>query len=341
MLADSEYRHELEADIEPFKGLLLGLFFIAVGMSTDLRLMVQQPLIIIGLAVGLMTIKSCVLYVIARMTRHQHNAAINLALHISQGGEFAFVLFGVAVGAHVLDKALADKLIVVVTLSMVLTPLISIANDKWFKLGQKKGEVRPYDEIENRESRVIIAGLGRFGQMIGRILLLKKIPITVLDSSFLQVETAAKFGYQAYFGDASRLDLLRAARADQAEVFVLAIDDVEASVKAAEMVRKHYPHLKIYARARDRVHAYRLMDVGVDKLIRETFLSSLDLARDVLVELGHTQAKAEAAVRMFRKHDDELLVSQHRIHQDEAKIIASSKQGMDELQRLFEQDAGR
>jgi voltage-gated potassium channel Kch len=224
---------------------------------------------------------------------------------------------------------------------MILTPLISVVNEKWLKIGHARSSGRPFDEIENHESRVIIAGLGRFGQMIGRILILKKISITVLDSSFEQVETAGKFGYKAYFGDASRLDLLRAARADQAEVFVLAIDDVEASVKTAEMVRKHFPHLKIYARARDRVHAYRLMDVGVDKLIRETLLSSLDLARDVLIGLGQSTAKADAAVRMFQKHDEELLVTQHRIHKDEAKIIASSKQGMDELQRLFEQDAGQ
>jgi len=147
-----------------------------------------------------------------------------------------------------------------------------------------------------------------------------------------------KFGNKIYFGDASRLDLLRAARADLAEVFVLAIDDVEASIRTAEMVRKHYPHLKIYARARNRVHAYRLMDIGVDRLIRETLLSSLELARDVLVELGYSAVEAEEAVRLFRQHDEDLLARQHKIHHDEAQLIASAKQGAEELERLFEQD---
>ncbi|HXE39427.1 MAG TPA: monovalent cation:proton antiporter-2 (CPA2) family protein [Azonexus sp.] len=338
LLADSEYRHELEADIEPFKGLLLGLFFIAVGMSVDLRLVASQPLAIIGLTAGLMTVKALILYALSRLNRCSHGSAVNLALYISQGGEFAFVLFGVAAGANILDKTLADTLVVVVSLSMVVTPLLVSLNEKWLKIGHAVAEARTFDPIEPREHRVIIAGFGRFGQIIGRTLRLKNIPFTALEASFEQVDFVRKFGNKIHFGDASRLDLLRAAHADLAEVFVLAIDDIDASVRTAAMVRKHYPHLKIYARARNRVHAYRLMDIGVDKLIRETLLSSLELARDIFVELGYSPAEAQETVRLFRQHDEKLLARQHEIHEDEAQLIAASKAGAAELERLFGED---
>jgi len=338
LLADSEYRHELEADIDPFKGLLLGLFFIAVGMSVDLRLAARQPLTLAGLVLGLMAVKSLLLYGLGRLAGQRHNTAVNLALYISQGGEFAFVLFGMATGARLLDKGLADLLVVVVSISMAATPLLVALNEKFLRIGQTADKPPEFDPIEPREHRVIIAGFGRFGQMIARTLRMKKIPFTALEASFEQVDFVRRFGNKIYFGDASRLDLLRAARADLAQIFVLAIDDVEASVKTAEMVKKHYPHLKIYARARNRVHAYRLMDVGVDELIRETFLSSLELARDVLIGLGYSRNEADDAVRRFREHDEDLLQRQHKIYHDEAQLIAAAKQGAEELERLFEQD---
>jgi glutathione-regulated potassium-efflux system ancillary protein KefC/glutathione-regulated potassium-efflux system protein KefB len=292
----------------------------------------------LGLVAGLILIKSLLLYGLGRAAKQNHGSAVNLALYISQGGEFAFVLFSAATGAQVLDKTLADLLIVVVSVSMAVTPLLLSVNEKFLKLGQAAEKPKEFDKIEAREHRVIIAGFGRFGQMIARTLRMKKIPFTALEASFEQVDFVRKFGNKIYFGDASRLDLLRAARADLAEVFVLAIDDVEASIRTAEMVRKHYPHLKIYARARNRVHAYRLMDIGVDRLIRETLLSSLELARDVLVELGYSAIEAEEAVRLFRQHDEDLLARQHKIHHDEARLIAAAKQGAEELERLFEQD---
>ena len=339
LLADSEYRHELEADIEPFKGLLLGLFFMAVGMSIDLGLVLRQPLALLGLAAGLIAAKALVLYALARLTRHAHGTAVQLALYVSQGGEFAFVLFGVALASGLLAPPLGNLLVAVVAVSMALTPLLVPLNERWFKLGARPAEARPFDPIEPREHRVIIAGFGRFGQIVARLLRTKKIPFTALEASFEQVDFVRKYGNKIYFGDASRLDLLRAAQADRAEIFVLAIDDIEASVKTAQMVRKHFPHLKIYARARNRLHAYRLMDVGVDRLIRETLLSSLELAGDVLVGLGYPRSEAEQAVRLFRSHDEALLEKQHKIHEDEAQLIAASRQGAEELQRLFEQDA--
>jgi len=301
-------------------------------------LVLHRPLAVLGLVIGLMTLKSLLLYGLGRAAKQSHGSAVNLALFISQGGEFAFVLFGAAAGAQVLDRALADLLIVVVSISMAVTPLLVALNEKVFRIGLAADKSREFDRIEPREHRVIIAGFGRFGQMIARTLRMKKIPFTALEASFEQVDFVRKFGNKIYFGDASRLDLLRAARADQAEVFVLAIDDIEASVKTAEMVRKHYPHLKIYARARNRVHAYRLMDLGVDRLIRETFLSSLDLARDVLVALGHSGREADEAIRRFREHDEDQLQRQHKIYRDEAQLIATAKQGAQELERLFEQD---
>jgi glutathione-regulated potassium-efflux system ancillary protein KefC/glutathione-regulated potassium-efflux system protein KefB len=338
LLANSEYRHELEADIEPFKGLLLGLFFIAVGMTMNLGLVVDRPFTVLGLVVGLVAVKSLLLYGLGRLAKQSHGSAVNLALFISQGGEFAFVLFSAAAGAQVLDKTLADLLVVVVSVSMAVTPLLVTLNEKVFRIGHGPDKSRAFDSIEAREHRVIIAGFGRFGQMVARTLRMKKIPFTVLESSFEQVDFVRKFGNKVYYGDASRLDLLRAARADLAEAFVLAIDDIEASIKTAQTVKKHYPHLKIYARARNRFHAYRLMDIGVNKQIRETLLSSIELARDVLIAVGHTEADANEAVRRFRQHDETLLERQHKIHEDEAQLIASVRQGAEELERLFEED---
>ena len=338
MLADSEYRHELEADIEPFKGLLLGLFFISVGMSLDLGLIGNQPLVIVGLTLALIAVKALVLYVVGRLGKHDNASAVNMALTISQGGEFAFVLFGVAAGAGVMEKSLVDILVVVVSLSLVMTPLLIALNDRVFHFGHKTAPVREFDRIEPRENRVIIAGFGRFGQMVARTLRLRKIPFTTLEASFEQVDFVRRFGNKVYFGDASRLDLLQAAKTQDAEVFVLAIDDVVASVKTAEIVRKHFPHLKIYARARNRPHVYALMDLGIEHIFRETFASSLEMADDVLQELGFSERQAHETVTRFREHDEAVLKRQYLVHDDEEQLIATAKQAAAQLQALFEED---
>jgi glutathione-regulated potassium-efflux system ancillary protein KefC/glutathione-regulated potassium-efflux system protein KefB len=247
-------------------------------------------------------------------------------------------LFAVAVSAQIMDRRLADVLVVVVSASMALTPLLVALNDRVLGIGRRADRPRDYDPIERRDHPVIIAGFGRVGQVVGRVLRTQKIPFTALEASFEQVDFVRKYGNQIYFGDASRPDLLRAAGADRAEIFVLAIDDVEASIQTAEMVKAHYPHLKIYARARNRMHAYRLMEIGVTGLMRETFVSSLELARDVLVGLGRPAAEADAVANRFRDHDEALLVRQQPFHRDEARLIASSRQAREELERLFEQD---
>jgi glutathione-regulated potassium-efflux system ancillary protein KefC/glutathione-regulated potassium-efflux system protein KefB len=337
LLADSEYRHELEGDIAPFRGLLLGLFFISVGMSLDLGLIAQHPLLVIGLVLALLALKGVVLWGLSWFSGEGRRCSLNLALYLAQGGEFAFVLFSLAAGASVMERGLANLLVVVVSLSMAATPLLLVgANLLGLRGGA--GPTRPYDQIEGEENRVIIAGFGRFGQVVARVLRLHRISFTALEASFEQVDFVRRFGSKIYFGDASRLELLHAANASRADVFVLAIDDVEASIKTAQLVKRHFPGLKIYARARNRHHAYRLLDVGVERMVRETFLSSLDLAKSVLVALGFSPEVAERDVQRFREYDEALLRRQYQFHQDEEQLIASTKEAAEELERIFEQD---
>jgi glutathione-regulated potassium-efflux system ancillary protein KefC/glutathione-regulated potassium-efflux system protein KefB len=338
LLADSEFRHELEANIEPFKGLLLGLFFIAVGMSVDVGLLGSRPLAILGGVLGLMAVKSAVLLVIARLAGHSAQSARNLAVALSQGGEFAFVLFSLAAGSHILSPGQVDFLVLVVTLSMALTPLALLANDALNRRLAPPRTEEAFDTIEEDESKVIIAGFGRVGQIIGRILVMRRIPFTALDASPEQVETVRRFGSKVYYGDASRLDLLLAAKTERARIFVLAIDDVEASLRTAETVRRHFPHVKLFARARNRFHAHRLMDLGADLIERETFLSSLDLAQNVLEELGMRPWEAQQTVARFKLHDERTLQRQHAVYHDETQLIQSSREAAAELQGLLESD---
>ena len=252
LLADSEFRHELEADIEPFKGLLLGLFFISVGMSVNLGLVREKPFIIIGLTIGLMMLKIAVLWAIGRVSGLSPTASRGLAISLPSGGEFAFVLFGLAATLGIMDSQNAQLLVLVVTASMILSPMLLALYDVTFKSNELDG--RPYDTPVELYPKVIIAGFGRFGQIVGRILRAKQIAFTALEANQTQVDFLRRFGNQVFYGDASRLELLRAAHAENAEVFVIAIDDVDASVRTAEMVRTHFPHVKIFARARNRQH---------------------------------------------------------------------------------------
>ena len=337
LLADSEVRHELEADIEPFKGLLLGLFFIVVGMSANLGLLTSQPLRLLGLTAGLILIKLLAVTLLGRLTNHKGSSAWRLGFTLPAGGEFAFVLFTLATRQNILDAETADLLILAVTLSMMLGPLLLIAHDivesRW--LADPK---EPFDEIDDSETPVIIAGFGRFGQIVARILRLRRIPFTALDSNQTHVDFVRRFGNQVYYGDASRLDLLRAAGAETAKIFVLAIDDVDASIRTAQLVRAQFPKLKIFARARNRQHSFALMDAGVTHIIRETLLSSLDLAASVLQELGETQASARGVVRKFRQHDEATLAAQYAVKEDETKFRATTQESAQQLEKLFETD---
>lgn len=338
LLADSEYRHALEADIEPFKGLLLGLFFIAVGMALNIGLVTEQPITVLALVVALVAVKSATLFGLGRKTGLSAESSRGLAVVLSQGGEFAFVLFVVAVGAGVIDQQLADLLIVVVTFSMVATPLLFMLNES-FGVRAIGASEKSYEKPAGEENPVIIAGFGRFGQIIARILRARKIGFTALDISSEQVDFVKKYGSKIYYGDASRLDLLRAAKADKARIFVLAIDDVEASLRTADTIRQHFPNLKIYARARNRQHVYQLMDRGIQVIRRETFESSLDMARQVLQGLGMSKAEAEQIAATFKQHDLARLYSSHSVHDDEEKMALLAKEYARELEELFEQDA--
>ncbi len=338
LLADSEFRHELEADIEPFKGLLLGLFFMAVGMSANLMLVWQAPFLLFGLALGMMLIKFAVMYAISRATSASNDTAQRLAVALAQGGEFAFVLFTAAAGLGVFDLATSQMLIMAVTISLLLAPLVMVAHDRLISRWLDRTSVPEYDVIDGPANPVIIAGFGRVGQIVARVLRMCGIPFTALEVNYQQVDFVRRFGSKIYFGDATRLDLLLSAKIAEAKLFVLAIDDIEASLKTAALVRQHFPDLPILARARNRTHHFRLRDLGVKMIYRETFLTSVEVARQALLKLGFTDTVAERAVTLFRKHDEELIEVQHAVHQDEAKLIQNSRLATEQLKSLFEAD---
>jgi len=338
LLADSEYRHELEADIEPFKGLLLGLFFMAVGMSANLRVLLVRPVAVTVIVVGIVAVKFAVLYGLGRLTKLSRRSSASLGVAISQGGEFAFVIFAAAVAARAMEGSLSELLVVAVTLSMVLTPLLFMARDAFDKWREANGAKREYDEIKTDDTRVIIAGFGRFGQIVARVLRLKGIPFTALDASATHVDFVRKFGNKIHYGDASRVDLLRAAHADRAEVFVLAIDDFEASMKTLATVQHHFPNLKIVARARNRQHAYALLGAGVEDVIRETFAGSIEASRLTLEELGLPSSEARSAVKIFADYDEEAVRKTYIHRDDPQKLVESSKAYSAELERIFQQD---
>ncbi|MGP5503462.1 monovalent cation:proton antiporter-2 (CPA2) family protein [Psychrobacter celer] len=339
LLADSEYRHELEASIEPFKGLLLGLFFMSVGMLTDVKLILAEPIFIIGCAIALMVIKFAVITAIAKVSGNRWPTSIRLGVTLAQGGEFAFVLFSVASAQNVLRPELANTLNLIVTISMALTPLAFLLLEKIGEpLFAKSKPSREYDAIPDHEHQVIIAGFGRVGQIIGRVLRMHNIEFTAIERSANRVDFVRKFGNQVYYGDPKNPEILRAAGIKKARVFILAIDDLERSITTAQYLRKNYPDMIVLARARDRQHYYRLREVGVRHIWRETYLSSLDMSRESLQLLGISPEKARETVQTFRDYDDDLIERQQAIYGDEASLIESAQSAMAELESLFDED---
>jgi len=339
LLADSEYRHALEADIAPFKGLLLGLFFIAVGMSVNIGLLLQEPGTILLIVISLMLAKALVLYPLAKMFGLcDTKGALSLAAVLSQGGEFAFVLFALVGRENIIDATLIDKMILGVAVSMMFTPVVYLINEH---IGGRMAErdEPEYDAMKDEGDAVIIAGFGRVGQIIGRLLRIKRHSFTALEIDSSQVDIVRSYGSKVYFGDACRIDLLRAAGADRAKLFVLAIDDIESSVKVAETVISHFPNLKIVARARNRRHAHRLMDLGITHIFRETLLSSLAMSGRALEMLGFDAKEVGRVVDTFRERDKRLLDEQHAIHHDEERLIQSAKDTARELESLLRNDS--
>jgi len=338
LLADSEFRHELEADVEPFKGLLMGLFFMAVGMSANLTLFAAQPFAVLGAAVGLLVVKAVVMYALARIAGTGNADAQRMAVWLAQGGEFAFVLFTAAFGEGILTAATAQFLVLAVTISMLLAPLSFAMHERLLERWLERSKPPEFDEIDGPGNPVIIAGYGRYGQIVSRVLRMAGIPFTAIELDYQQVDFVRRFGNKVYYGDASRVELLESAKARDAKLFVLAIDDVEASLKTAATVRKHFPNLPILARARNRVHLFRLRDLDIDAIERETVRSSLETARQALVATGMDAAQAARAVDLFRAHDDKLLDAQYAVRQDEQQFIQTSAQSAAQLQELFEAD---
>lgn len=338
LLADSEFRHEIESQIEPFKGLLLGLFFMAVGMSIDLPLVVAEPLPIALGTLALLATKSAVLFAIAlRPARMTWREALQLGAVLALGGEFAFVVLAEAVKAGLIDTALQNRLVAIVGLSMALTPLSMIAIARVLRAYPEKTAPREFDAIPDHQPQVILAGFGRFGQIVARILVAQKIPFIALETDAQHLDFMRRFGNKVYFGDASRPDLLRAAGAGNAKLFINAIDGIEANLRVTRVVRRMYPELTVFARAHDRRHAWQSMDLGA-KVTRETFASGLEMGRDVLIALGLPPDTAAERVRRFREHDEELLLQQHLIYDDDDALLASARKARGELELLFEAD---
>ena len=340
LLADSEYRHEMESNIEPFKGLLLGLFFISVGMSMDLSLLLHRPGLVFGLVAALLLLKGILLWPLGRLLGGLNRSdTLRLVVLLACGGEFAFVVLRQAAEQGLIDIGQRDALVLAITLTMALTPLLVVLAAKALNVKPKK-PAREFDTIDTAPPRVIIAGFGRVGQIIARVLRAQGIPFVALEHSAEQVDVSRRFGsVDLFFGDPARPELLRAAQADKAEVFVLATDDPEANLRTARLVKRQYPHLKIVARARNRQHVFRLMDLGVDDPVRETFHSSLKMTRKTLEALGLSPELAIDRVERFRRYDEDLLRKQSLVYDDETKLIQSTRDALVDLQQLFEADA--
>ena len=337
LLAESEYRRELETDIEPFKGLLLGLFFMAVGMSIDFAVVLAQPFLIAGVVVGFLLLKTVVLWVMCRAMPIPKPERPVFVILLAQGGEFGFVVFQTATQAGAINASVSSFLVAAVAVSMLLTPLLLVAADRWWipllATGRRKANVEEINEPQN--APVIIAGFGRYGQIVGRLLYANGVSATVLDHDAEAIEALRKFGWRVYYGDASRLDLLRTAGAATARVLVLAIDDVDRSVEVATMVRENFPQLTIVARARNVTHYYQLYELGVRLIERETLDSALMSARSTLETLGWEPHQARTLALRFRRHNVEQLQAMAPHRKDEAKLIAAAKQGRQQLEELF------
>jgi monovalent cation:proton antiporter-2 (CPA2) family protein len=330
LLADSEYRYELQLDIEPAKGLLLGLFFIAVGMSVDVRLVLAQPLLIVGLALAIVALKMALLFGLARLFSIGRPDSALFAVALSQVGEFAFVLFGLALTQGTLERPLYNTLNAIVAVSMLLTPLLFLVYQRFGRLALRSREP---DEIHGGNP-VIVAGFGRFGQVVVRLLNARGYRTTLVDHDPNQVELLRSFGWQVYYGDAARLDLLEQAGIADARLFVIAIDDAQAATRLARIVRERWPALPIVARARSRTDAYEFRDLGIHA-VRETFHSALSAATQALQALGEPAHSAWRMARQFEQHDEELLERTHRIRHDRDALLGASEQGRKDLEVLL------
>ena len=338
LLSDSEYRHELQADIEPFEGLLLGFFFISVGMSVDVHLGAAHPAALIVGVLVLVLAKAAIAFGLGRLAGKSNRHALRLAAALPQGSEFSFVLFGAAVGAKAMSPTLADFATLLVAASMIATPVLFAASEALLIPRLQRRREPEYDAIDGATAPVIICGFGRVGQIVGRVLRMRHIDFTALEKDSGQVEVVRRFGTRVYYGDPTRVDVLRAAGAESARLMIVALDNMEETTRVVEMARRNFPDLHILARARNRFHAHLLMDRGVDGLVRETFYSSLRLGEMALTALGIAPAEAARAVELFREHDERNLSETQAIYRDDQKVLQSVQEAARELEGLFEAD---
>jgi monovalent cation:proton antiporter-2 (CPA2) family protein len=338
LLSDSEYRHEVQADVEPFEGLLLGFFFTSVGMSANLALAESEPTLIAGGVAVLLLVKIIISFGLGRLSGQSRRGAVRFALALPQGSEFSFVLFGAALSAGVLGQQAADRAMLVVALSMVATPVLFALSERLIVARMGRTEKPAYDKIRNLGTPVIICGFGRVGQVVGRLLKLRGIAFTALERDAGQVDIVRKFGNKVYYGDPTRPEVLRAAGADSARLIIVALDDMEATIRVVEVARRAFPQVKIIARARNRRHAHLLMDYKVDGIVRETFYSSLRMSTMALEALQVPASEARRAVELFREHDERTLIKTHAVYDDERQLIQTTQQAAAELEELFEAD---
>ncbi|MES5813839.1 monovalent cation:proton antiporter-2 (CPA2) family protein [Pseudoxanthomonas sp. Soil82] len=347
LLADSEYRHEVESQIAPFKGLLLGLFFIAVGMGIDLDRIAGEPVLVAGGVALLLLVKFGVLYGIGRIARLVPSHALMLGGTLWLGGEFAFVVFHEALRVDLVSTDNHDRLVAIVGLSMALMPLLLLALDARVRRHEAQHAPAPahahahdIPQGAQLQPQVLVAGVGRFGQIVVRLLAAQRIPYVALESSPEQVEDVRRSGGRIFYGDPTRSDLLRAAGAEHVRVFVVCTDDPDSNLRAVRLIRRLYPQAKILARARNRQHAWRLMDLGVEPY-RELLGSSLEVGERVLRELGMPADIAAEHVGWFREHDEALLREQYLVYDDDAAVTQSARQARTDLLRLFDADEDR
>ena len=337
LLANSSFRHQLEMEVEPFKGLLLGLFFIAIGMKLDLGLLTSQPLLIVGAALALVSLKTGVIWVLLRLSGQSSKDALHVGLMLCQGGEFAFVVMTQAAGNGMVDPLLANQVTLIVGISMALTAPLVILHSQFFSTDNCP---RVYDDVrEHEEPAVIIAGFGRFGQITGRILAANGIAFTALDNNAEHIEFVKKFGNRVFYGDASRLDMLRTAGIDHARVILVALDDETQSLRAVELVRKHFPQVRVVVRAHNRLSVQLFRQLGVHAVVRELMDGSLNAADLVLKEYGFNDHDAERMVGIFKRHDEETLESAVEIDSDIDALIDQSNYSREQLASLFQQDS--
>jgi monovalent cation:proton antiporter-2 (CPA2) family protein len=336
VLAESEFRRELETDIEPFRGLLLGLFFITVGAGLDFAVIAAQPALLALLVAGLMLLKGAAMFLVGRVFRLPRLTAATTAVALAQGGEFAFVLLGFTVAAGVFDGELAKLLTATVALSMAATPVVAALYERLVLARVVAGGPAPEPaRFDEGDPEVIVAGFGRFGQIAGRLLMANDYRVVTLDSGIETIELLRRFGRKVHYGDASRLDLLRTAGAEKAKLLVVAIDDQDKARELVEAAREAFPHLTILARAWDRRHAYELLEAGADDVERETFEAALALGRRALVKLGFSEHRATRAGSVFRKLDMELFRQIRPAFGAEEQYISATRESRDTMERLL------